>query len=316
MVPKVINYILNKGAFVFSLSKALIVFILVNSRIVALINIFLHSPPKPHAFVSLPLKSFSVSFNLRVNNDNTNIKGSQDKVDLDILLDKNNKGEAYNDEDEERIVRLKKEYPMAFDREDNASSGEILTELKEYIEDISGEKVEVGIWKEGEKDSMQVDYSMDRAIEGVVRSGLRNNSPDTVLRAIKDFEPQNSLEADAKARLLWTVTHPPIPEADWNNTTQTTVSKAYSESTLAKTDSDPASQSYKSSYQSPSQSSESPSQSSLPVNTSGATTSSLTASTTDTSPNIEKFSVKKESPMDFVADKMECEMPNYTEPED
>jgi len=302
MKKDLIKYNISKGEFVFSLSKNLNL-ILVKSGIVYIMKIIFHSTPKPHGFVVLPLRSFSVCFNLRVKDENTNIKGSQDIVDLNILLDKGHKGEAYNDQDEERIVRLKKEYPEAFERKDNASPGEILGEVKEYIEDVSKEHLKVAKWKQdSEKYSRPVDYDLDKAIEESIRRDVRNNNPDKVLRALEEFQPRNFLEEDSKKRLIWKNTHPPIPETDWNNTKQTTVDKSKYESNLAIADSSPLTQPF--------------SQSSLPVNTSVARSSSAIASTTDTPPNLEKLPVKKESPVDFVAEQMECEMPSYMDPED
>jgi len=323
MKKDLIKYI-SKEAFVFSLSLGLNL-TLVKSGIVYILNILFHSTPKAHGFVSLPLKSFYVCFNLRVKDENTNIKGSQDIIDLNILLDKDNKGEACNDQDEERIVRLKKEYPEAFERKDNASPGEILGEVKDYIEDVSKEHLKVAKWKQdSEKYSRPVDYGLDKAIEESIKKDVRNDNPDKVLKALEEFQPRNFLEEDSKNRLIWKNTHPPIPETDWNNTKQTTVDKNKPEPNLAISDSSPLTQSY---YAQPSVPLFSPqvdsSASSSTAkrkfeddNSSTQPAKALKEGTTDTPSNLEKLPVKKESPVDFVTEQMECEMPSYMDPED
>jgi len=112
-----------------------------------------------------------------------------------------------------------------------------------------------------------------------------NEDVSTEERLVTMEEDLDKEETEARSRQLWRDTHPPIPETDWSKTTSSNDANNPSQSTSATSnphDSSP----------------------SLPFNTPAATSGS-----TESSP-------KPDSPVDFVVDKMESEMPNYTEPDD
>lgn len=289
-----------KIIFAFILYKLLWALYIYSSVIVGIINRSFHTPPKAQGFVSLPLQSFSISISLR-GKRNRDIRGSPDEIDLGNLLDKHANNGAFSGEDQERIERFRKDYPHAF-RGEQASSYKSLKGLQEYLEDLPGEHLKRPKYKQdSEKYVKPTDSELDEAIDEGIRARLPDNKPETLLKAYNDLEPRNSIEKDSKARLIWKATHS-IPKPDWGSTS-TTVHKP--EASLATTDDYSASQSSQSSIPS-----------SLPVKTSAAKAYSEIASTTDTTANNEKLTVKKESTIDFVLNKQECEMSSFMDPED
>jgi len=96
---------------------------------------------------------------------------SDDKESVKELLGKINRGETLNDKDKEVLRSLENEYPDAFDRDDESTSlEEILEELEEYLEDISGDKdnVEYEEWEETEKKNSDSDSDSDSSSETIV----------------------------------------------------------------------------------------------------------------------------------------------------
>ena len=113
-----------------------------------------------------------------------------------------------------------------------------------------------------------------------------NEDVSTEERLVTMEEDLEKEETEARRIQLWRDTHPPIPETDWNQTTSSNDANNPSQSTSATSDLQDSSPE-------------------VPVNNAATTTSG----STEPSP-------RRESPVDFVVDKMESEMPNYTEPED
>jgi len=126
-----------------------------------------------------------------------------------------------------------------------------------------------------------------------------NEDVSTEERLVTMEEDLEKEETEARRRQLWRDTHPPIPETDWNQTTSSNDANNPSQSTSVSSDANNPSQST-SVISDPQDSSPE-----VPVNNAATTTSG----STEPSP-------RRESPVDFVVDKMESEMPNYTDPED
>ena len=214
------------------------------------------SPPKPHAFVTLPLNSFALSFVLRMNNndsgeDESSSSESEDdgsaqftpqdfinKEDAGDLLNKiQKKGVELTREDYTKLNNLKRRCPDYFNDRGDTTTEEILVEMEEKL-------------------------GRDQK----------------------------------KLKRRWLSKHPAIPKFDWNSTTIAKDNNNSSQSTSTTSNSDHSSATTSA------------------VNS--VTTSSAVNSAATTSSQSIESTQKKESTIDFVVDKMESEMPNYTEPED
>lgn len=135
-----------------------------------------------------------------------------------------------------------------------------------------------------------------------------NASFDEVLSELGEYLEDIHQEEENKAREVWKNTHPPIPVTDWSKTASVKADASNAPSSKP--------------LQGTSTSDPSPQSSYLPVNTTSDnpltsdSSKPLDTNSDSTLPKATDTNEKKASPIDYVVDQMETEMPSYTDVDD